>query len=182
MSNTNPYESPTQNIEAKSTLQYSEIKLLSAAGRLGRLRYFAYSLGIILTIYIVMGIGIGVSSLLPEGTNTVVMGIVGIIGFIAMIYMSVTLMVQRLHDINKSGWFSLIILIPLVSILFSFYLWFMPGSDEGNSFGNPPPPNKSAILLVGVVVLFVIFGVLAAVGSSAYDDYLLRAQQAATAG
>ena len=182
MSNTNPYESPTQNIENESVLEYADINLFSSAGRLGRLRYFTYSFGIILTIYIVIGLGFGISSFLPEGANTIVMGIVGVIGMIAMIYMSILLMVKRLHDTNKSGWLSLVMLIPIISIFFSFYLWFMPGSGEKNSYGNPPPPNKTAILIIALLAILVILGIMGAIGSSAYNDYLLRAQQAATAG
>ena len=182
MSDTNPYESPTQNIENESALEYTGIRLFSSAGRLGRLRYFTYSLGIIFLLYVAMALGIGISSLLPEGANAIVMGIVVTIGVIAMIYMSVVLMIQRLHDTNKSGWLSLVMLIPLVSVLFSFYLWFMPGSDEKNSFGHPPPPNKTVVLIIALVAIVIIFGIMAAIGSSAYDDYLLRAQQATTAG
>lgn len=179
MSDTNPYESPTQNIETESTLEYGEINLLSAGGRLGRLRYFTYSFGIVLGIYFIMALGFAIASVLPEGINAVVMGIVGVLAAAAMIYISVVLMIQRLHDTNKNGWLSLIMLVPLVSVIFSFYLWFMPGSDEKNAYGNPPPPNKSAVLIIGLLAIVIIIGIMAAVAIPAYNDYLLRAQQAA---
>ncbi|MDN4588910.1 DUF805 domain-containing protein [Xenophilus aerolatus] len=44
---------------------------------------------------------------------------------------------RRLHDIDKSGWFLLLGLIPLVN----FYLLFLlvqPSQSESNRFGAPP--------------------------------------------
>jgi uncharacterized membrane protein YhaH (DUF805 family) len=43
--------------------------------------------------------------------------------------------IRRFHDRNKSGWYSLFMLIPLVNIFFSFYLFFAP-SVEPNKFGE----------------------------------------------
>ncbi len=82
------------------------------------------------------------------------------------------LTIQRCHDFNVTGWLSLIILIPLVSLV--FYFW--PGTKDENDYGHLPPPNSLAIkigafLLLGLFVL----SILAAIALPAYQDYALRA-------
>lgn len=49
---------------------------------------------------------------------------------------------RRLHDINRSGWWMLIILIPLIGGLVLLW-WCVKKGDEGdNDFG--PPPEKAS--------------------------------------
>ena len=179
MASNNPYEAPQNNVITDSDITYGEINILSADGRLGRLRYFAYSLGVVILLYIAMGIGMGLASILPETASAIVIGILGLIAMVAIVYVSFVLMIQRLHDTNNTGWLSLIIFIPLVSIFLTLYLWFMPGTAEANRFGNPPPPsNKAAFIIVLVFAFIVIIGILAAIAIPAYDQYLIKAQEA----
>ncbi len=180
MAETNPYESPKQNVITESMLEYGDVRILSAAGRIGRLRYFAYSIGIVLALYLAMGISMGLATLLPESAGTIISAIITIVAAIAMIYISIVLMIQRLHDTDKSGWLSLIMLIPIISIIFTFYLWFMPGSAEQNRFGNPPPPNKSAVIVVALLGIVIFIGIIAAIAIPSYNEYVQRAQEAAT--
>lgn len=45
--------------------------------------------------------------------------------------------VRRLHDIGKSGWFLLLLLIPLIGIII-LIVWFARRGDEGpNEYGPP---------------------------------------------
>lgn len=50
-----------------------------------------------------------------------------------------TLTVRRLHDINKSGWWMLISLVPLIGPLWFFILTLLPSDSMANRFG--PVPN-----------------------------------------
>jgi hypothetical protein len=83
------------------------------------------------------------------------------------------LTIQRSHDFNMSGWFSLLALVPLVNLIF----WFIPGTDGPNRFGAKTPPN-SALVLIGVWIVPILFigGILAAVSIPAYQDYVKRSQ------
>ena len=180
MAETNPYESPKQNVISDSMLEYGDVRILSAGGRIGRLRYFAYSIGIVMALYLAMGVSVGLATMLPESAGSIIIPLVTFVAAIAMIYISIVLMIQRLHDTDKSGWFSLIMLIPIVSIIFTFYLWFMPGSAEQNRFGNPPPPNKTAIVVVALIGIIMFIGIIAAIAIPSYNEYIQRAQEAAT--
>jgi uncharacterized membrane protein YhaH (DUF805 family) len=47
--------------------------------------------------------------------------------------------IKRWHDRDKSGWWMLIVLIPLVGIIwFLVELGFLPGTPGPNRFGPPP--------------------------------------------
>lgn len=53
------------------------------------------------------------------------------------------LSVRRLHDINKSGWYLLVGLIPLVGWVLLVYWWAQPGERIENQYG-PVPTTPTA--------------------------------------
>ena len=48
--------------------------------------------------------------------------------------------VRRLHDLGKSGWYYLFILIPLIGALIILYWFVSEGEDNANMYG-PVPTN-----------------------------------------
>ncbi|HIB77736.1 MAG TPA: DUF805 domain-containing protein [Flavobacteriales bacterium] len=67
-------------------------------------------------------------------------GIGPIYGFylLAMIIPALAVMVRRLHDVGKSGWMYLIILIPIVGFIWLMVL-LLTDSDSGeNQYGQNP--------------------------------------------
>ena len=46
---------------------------------------------------------------------------------------------RRLHDINKSGWMQLIVLIPIFGLLYLIYLLVQEGDVADNQYGAVPP-------------------------------------------
>ena len=46
------------------------------------------------------------------------------------------LMARRLHDLDKSGYFVLISLIPGISFIFSIYLFCAAGQIDSNQYGE----------------------------------------------
>jgi len=45
--------------------------------------------------------------------------------------------IKRAHDRNRSGWFTLLLLVPIVSMWPFIELGFLKGNDEGNRYGEP---------------------------------------------
>jgi uncharacterized membrane protein YhaH (DUF805 family) len=72
---------------------------------------------------------------------------------VAVIFWSVRLSVLRLHDLNLSGWFTLISLIPVLGTILGLVLMVWPGSTEDNQFGEVPQAGSVAGLIVASAVL-----------------------------
>jgi uncharacterized membrane protein YhaH (DUF805 family) len=166
---TNPYVPPQAELESNQTLGYQEMKYWSAKGRIGRLRYLAYSVGgYIILILVAMLIG-GVLGFLGNGS---IAGVAGMATSIPYFVFTILLAIRRAHDMNWSGWTVFLLLIPLVGLLWLF----KSGSPGVNQFGLPPPPNTLGvkILAFGAPVLMVVL--IFAVALPAYQGYLQRTQ------
>ncbi len=46
--------------------------------------------------------------------------------------------IRRLHDVGKSGWFSLIVLIPVLGLVWLIILFCAEGVDGDNKYGSNP--------------------------------------------
>ena len=94
-------------------------------GRATRPEYWWFTLA-----YAIVNI---ILSLIPR-VGTILSGILGL----AVLIPSIGVGVRRLHDINKSGWWCLLILIPLVGAII-LIVWFVKPSDNGeNQYGERP--------------------------------------------
>lgn len=133
-----------------------ELKVLSAQGRIGRMRYIAWSFAIGLVVGLVATIGGGILSFLAGPLGMLFMAIC----YIAMIVAIVLITIQRCHDFNVTGWLALILLVPLAPLVF----WFIPGSEDGNNYGPPPPPNSGAVkVLFWLMIIFLVLGVIGSI-------------------
>ncbi len=57
---------------------------------------------------------------------------------IAILLPSLAVTVRRLHDLDKSGWWILISVIPFIGAVI-LLIWFVsPGDDGANRFGESP--------------------------------------------
>jgi Tfp pilus assembly major pilin PilA/uncharacterized membrane protein YhaH (DUF805 family) len=169
--NRNPYAAPQTNLAGSGSdvEEYGEIKILSASGRLGRVRYIGYSAGMSVLVMLVTGILAGLGALVDQSLVLIVVGL----GYVAMLVVQFLLTIQRSHDMNVTGWLSLIWLIPLGVLVF----WSVPGTQGENTYGKPPPPNTAGVIVLACILPLVgIVGVLAAIAIPAYQDYTIRAQ------
>lgn len=176
MSSPNPYAPPRANVaDVPAEEAFQPVKIWSARGRIGRLRYLAYQGGAYLLL-MALGIVGGVASAMMQSPGWVTFLVFAV--SVPYCVLTVLLTIQRCHDIGWTGWAVLLALIPLAGLLF----WFVPGTPGTNRFGAPPPPNSTAVkVLTWVsVVLFALFivGMLAAVSLPSYEDYKQRARAA----
>ncbi|WP_052417453.1 DUF805 domain-containing protein [Cellvibrio mixtus] len=169
---TNPYQTPEGQLTTDD-LAYGEIRFFSPSSRINRLRYWAHSM---LFTLAVIGLFIVVGLIAAFASQTLAIGL-GIIIYIAMIVFSFILVIQRLHDLNKTGWMSLLLIIPLANIYLLVLLIFFKGTEGRNNYGLQTPPNKTwHWILAFSYPLLVIIGIVAAVSSPAYQDYVSRVQ------
>ena len=51
---------------------------------------------------------------------------------------NIAVLVRRLHDVNKSGWFYFVALIPLVGGIWLLVMLFTEGDQGENDYGSDP--------------------------------------------
>ncbi len=167
MSDQNPYSTPDASLSTGNSGTYNP-SLFSFGGRIGRMRYLAYNFGlnILLTIAMIPIIGI---SALTSGNMSAMSGIsVILIGIIYIVALVVTIVYgkRRLNDLNRSGWFLLLLIIPLINLLLIIYMIFFSGTEGGNNYGPTAIPNSLGVKILGslVIVMFSlsIIGIFAA--------------------
>lgn len=105
--------------------------LFSFEGRINRSKYWGYSL---LLIGALVVIAIGGATLVGEVGFWIFYGL----ACIALIWPGLALGVKRCHDRDKSGWFMLVSLIPIVSIWYLVEVGFLRGTDGPNQYGEDP--------------------------------------------
>lgn len=71
------------------------------------------------------------------------------------LYSVFTFMVRRLHDLNKTGWLSVLFLLPIFNFFLVLYLMLFPGNRHVNQYGEA---RKSALweqILAWIMLIFV---------------------------
>ena len=66
-------------------------------------------------------------------------GALGGLFSLAVLFPCICMVVRRLHDVGKSGWFALIALIPFVGGLVLLFFEVQPSQPQDNLYG--PVPN-----------------------------------------
>jgi uncharacterized membrane protein YhaH (DUF805 family) len=68
-------------------------------------------------------------------------GAAGLIVAVALFLPYIAVSVRRLHDIDKSGWFLLVVIVPVVGAIFLIIWACTKGSEGDNRFGVPYPES-----------------------------------------
>jgi uncharacterized membrane protein YhaH (DUF805 family) len=134
-----------QNLQ--DSLHYKEDKTVSemfftTKGRLNRLRYFKRWL-LIIFLNMVLSMIIAMTFMDPSGEGMATTGYILIfLLFVVFAAAHVFLMIRRLHDLNRSGFYYFLLVVPLVNVLFSLYVIFAPGTIGPNQYGPDPLEGK----------------------------------------
>ena len=155
--------------------EFSTLKVFTIHGRIGRLRYLAWTLVLTVAMLVASGIiataGFAVATASP--TAGMILGILlGFALFVALLWVSVQIAVQRLHDLGWSGWLWFLNLVPLVNSVFPILLLVLPGNAGANQYGAPPPRNSTAVKVLATLWLAFIPVMLAIVVTLGMNGYL----------
>ncbi|WP_192562596.1 DUF805 domain-containing protein [Pseudomonas gozinkensis] len=162
-----PYAPPRAAV-GESLAAFALLKPLSVEGRIGRLRYLAWSMVLslvalpIVSVFALIGLGL-VSA--DSTTGLIIGGLLAFFLFLAFAIVGILFSIQRLHDIGWSGWLWLLTLVPFVGSFFPLVIMVVPGNTGANRYGPPPPPNSTAVkvlcsLWIVFIGLFFVGGML----------------------
>ncbi|MFI4921105.1 MAG: DUF805 domain-containing protein [Gammaproteobacteria bacterium] len=151
-----------------------QIRFFHLTSRIGRLRYLGYSVGLTLLSIVPFGIGWGLWMVSPA-----VGGSAFAVTELALFVLSIAFGVRRLHDLDKSGWWMLLLIVPLANLGLIIYLIFFPGTGGDNQFGDEPPPNSGWVILGALVYIACIpLGMVAALAIPSFAEHAARDQMA----
>lgn len=164
---TNPYQTPEGQLTTDDQA-IGEIKFFSPSSRINRLRYWAHGAVLAIAFYVMLAIG---GALYLFASPWVAVPIL-VLAYIGLFVFSVIVMIQRLHDLNKTGWMWLLALVPLANLYLLVILIFFKGTPGRNNYGLQTPPNKvwHWVLAIGFPVLMLV--VIFAYVLPAYNQYM----------
>lgn len=105
-------------------------------GRIGRGTYWKYYV-ILLVGYLISAFfwAASIDSITGEPRGGMMM--LAILVWLALIPLSLSASIRRWHDLDKSGWWMLISLVPFIGVLYAFVMTgFIAGDNGPNRYGS----------------------------------------------
>jgi uncharacterized membrane protein YhaH (DUF805 family) len=142
MSTDNPYQSPTYDtadynelMQRESNEKFSVIDLFfSFQGRMTRLMYWLINLGGTFA-YVALAVAI----IVTYGPENEMGGTIALILYIPFGVSMFAAQIKRWHDRNKSGWWWVVGMIPMIGPLWVFIeCGCLPGTEGTNEYGDMP--------------------------------------------
>ena len=129
-----------QKLKERNPMLISEL-LFSFRGRIGRSVFWYCYISLAISSYIVRSM---LYSMVGQFWGVLVI-VLAIVFVVFHIWISLAVYCKRWHDLNKSGWWSLINLIPIVGQIWLFIeLGFLKGTPGQNRFGEDPDPESES--------------------------------------
>jgi uncharacterized membrane protein YhaH (DUF805 family) len=172
VSTNNPYQTPEGQLTTDDQA-VGEISFFSPSSRINRLRYWAHGALFAIGFYAILAVGGGLFAFVSPWVGVPIMAA----AYIGLLVFSVIVMIQRLHDLNKTGWMWLLALVPFANIYLLIILIFFKGTPGRNNYGLQTPPNKTWhwVVALGFPVLALVL--VLAFALPAYNQYMQTVQQ-----
>lgn len=115
-------------------------KYVQFSGRAARSEYWWWTLFSIL-VQIVLQVGVtAIAFAAGPGNEALIIVFSGlmVLVLLALILPSISVLVRRLHDVDRSGWWYWIILVPIVGVILLLVWFCKKGTTGPNRFGQDP--------------------------------------------
>ncbi len=162
-------------LETQHSAPYSDQQTLtqvkdnpfSPKGRFTRLSYLAWMFIVSMlyscTLFIVAGIAAVVFMKLggfsPEALTQSSLGYFALFLIFAIVLIFTIFMIcitiRRIHDLNKSGWLWLLLIIPFINIVFGIYIMCAKGTEGANKYGPQRATEQTEKLLGTIYAIFL---------------------------
>ena len=149
-----PVQPSVQNPSGNNPSQQASIRSRLFKGRVNRMNYFVGTClvlaGPVLIVFLMFLLAmIGGQSAISMVLRTILFILDVFLVLIAVVVM-LSLISRRLHDLGKSDWYYLLNFIPIINIVFPFYLIFWPGNSAVNKYGGPPGKGVNIRTILGL--------------------------------
>ena len=168
----NPYSTPESNLQQDLNNGKNDTSSpFSPRGRFSRYSFLAWNfvlnIAVMIIVMAIIAIAGAATNLLTMTDPSQVMafytsgvGLVAIAIMLVAFVFTIIFFIRRLHDINMSGWWSLLSIIPIVNIIFGIFALVKKGTEGGNNFGparaTPKWEKVVGIIALVLIVLYII--------------------------
>ena len=147
-------------------------------GRATRAEYWYFTLFNFLALCVLTFI----DSMIGSFNADLGVGLLGGVYSLVVVIPTFAVLIRRLHDTDRSGWWLFIQLIPFIGGLVLLIFTVLDSQPVDNQYGpNPKPGNEGgsdvAVIAAAIIVFIIVIGILAAIALPAYQDYVERAKQ-----
>jgi uncharacterized membrane protein YhaH (DUF805 family) len=163
MQNNDPYQAPGAQVYDVAAEGADETGPFSPSGRFGRLSYLAWTslVGVVFNIITIVFAG-GLVAMQDGNAAGGTMALLVVIS-LAAIVVYVLFGIRRLHDINASGLWLLLFLVPIANLVLGLMMLFKAGTVGANNFG-PARITRTWEKVVGIIcIVFMALGLVAAI-------------------
>ena len=115
-------------------------------GRLGRLGFLMALVYVL--IYFILTVILVIAGHGSPIINILVL-LMGMIGVLAVLPITISTHIRRWHDLGQSGWLILLGLLPFVGLLTTVLLLVLPGTSGPNKYGATHPKSLSPKVIFG---------------------------------
>jgi len=115
--------------KTKQSIARQVLDDLTSADELGRIRFIIYTISVY-SIFILISLLILIPIDDPSSWDNAYSVTRGIWFFLLLPYFLIRIVSPRLHDMGKSGWFGLLLFIPLINLALLLALILAPGQAK----------------------------------------------------
>lgn len=124
-------------------------------GRIRRIEYLLSNLlgGFVFGVAFWLGMGTSLISAETKSAGGFGFGmLISIAAILGGIWFTIAQDVKRLHDVDKSGWFVLLLIIPVINFILGIYMLLADGTVGPNRYGNDPKNRMPYTSSINVTV------------------------------
>lgn len=114
-------------------------KFATFSGRARRQEYWLFYLDCIIVSSALSSLSL---SLVHDIVANVVVTTISVAWTLFIIIPSLAALVRRLHDTNRSGWWLLLYLLPIIGGIVLFVFTLLPGTVGENDYGDDPKASE----------------------------------------
>ena len=117
----------------------------------GRLSAKQFAKGFLVLVGIVLPIGVAIGfamAILGIEETSIKQRLFELVLLIPLTIILFSLTIRRLHDLDKSGWYALVLFVPVVQVVLVIWLLYKSGTQNQNKFGVPPDERSAKEILL----------------------------------